>query len=67
MNSNRKRITGRLEDTPRGLAIVTDAGDRWVLEETGADYGLIGEHVTAEGVVIGFDRLRVDWVGAAAS
>ena len=67
MNSNRKRITGRLEDTPRGLAIITDAGDRWVLQERNGDQSLIGEHVIAEGVVVGFDRLRVDWIGGSAS
>ena len=33
MNTNRKRISGRLEQLPRGYAIVTDAGDHWVLED----------------------------------
>jgi len=67
MNNNRKRISGRLEDTPRGLMIVTEAGDRWVLDECDLDIDLIGEPVTVEGVIMGFDRLRVDWIGASAS
>ncbi len=63
----RERITGRLELTPRGLAIVTDAGDRWVLEDCAPGNNLIGTDVTAEGVVSGLDRLKADWVGSAAA
>ncbi len=66
MNSSHKRITGRLELTPRGLAVVTVAGDHWVLDDCEPDHDLIGTEVTAEGVVHGMDRLRVDWIGAAS-
>lgn len=63
MNTNRKRISGRLEHLPRGAAIVTDAGDHWVLESYEPSNDAIGFEVTAEGIVVGFDRLRVEWLG----
>ena len=61
--SKRKRVSGRLEVGPRGFNILTDAGDLWVLDRDEFDNGLIGRHVVAEGVLIGFDRLQVDWLG----
>ena len=62
--SKRKRVSGRLQVGPRGLNILTDAGDRWVLDRDEFDSDLIGRHVIAEGVLAGFDRLQVDWLGA---
>ena len=64
MNTNRKRISGRLERLPRGFAIVTEAGDHWVLEDIEPANDQFGNEVTAEGEVVGLDRLRVDWLGA---
>lgn len=66
MNTNRKRISGRLEHLPRGYAIVTEAGDHWVLDDFEPDNDQIGEEVTAEGEIVGFDRLKVDWLGVLA-
>lgn len=63
MNTNRKRISGRLEHLPRGAVIVTDAGDHWVLEDIEPSNDAFGSEVTAEGVVVGLDRLRVEWLG----
>jgi hypothetical protein len=63
MNTNRKRIIGRLEHLPRGFAIVTEAGDHWVLEDIEPANDLFGNEVTVEGEVVGLDRLRVDWLG----
>jgi hypothetical protein len=65
MNSSRRRITGKLDHCPRGLAITTGAGDLWVLEHDDMEADLIGQLVTAEGVTIGYDRLRVEWIGEA--
>jgi hypothetical protein len=65
MMTNRKRITGRLELGPRGLTLVTESGERWVLDGCEPDDNLIGTEVTAEGEVSGLDRLRADWIGAA--
>jgi hypothetical protein len=67
MNNHRKRVSGRLEDTLRGLTIVTDGGDRWVLHECDLDNDLLGWLVTVEGVIMGFDRLQVVWIGASTS
>ena len=67
MTTNRRRITGRLELGPRGYAIVTEAGDHWVLEGGEPDDNLIGAQVTAEGESHGLDRLRTDWIGTAKS
>ncbi len=66
MSTNRKRITGRLEHLPRGFAIVTEAGDHWVLDDFEPDNDQIGEEVTAEGQIVGLDRLQVDWLGVLA-
>ncbi len=64
MNKIRKRIIGQLEQTPRGLAIVTVTGERWVLEDYDPSDDLVGHEVTAEGIVVGLDRLRVEWFGS---
>ena len=64
MNMKRKRISGRLQHLPRGVAIVTDAGDHWVLEDYVPSNDDFGFEVTAEGTVVGLDRLRVEWLGA---
>ena len=63
MTTNRKRISGRLEHLPRGAVIVTDAGAHWVLEDYEPSNEDFGFEVTAEGIVVGFDRLRVEWLG----
>ena len=56
MNKLRRGIAGQLEHGPRGLVIVTDAGNRWVIEDQGIEPDLIGSKVVAEG------RLSV-WTG----
>lgn len=63
MNTNRKRISGRLEHVPRGISLVTDAGDHWILEDFEPSNDDIGFEVTAEGIVVGLDRLQVEWLG----
>lgn len=47
MMTKRLRITGRLESGPRGLIIVTEAGDLRVLDGCEPDTDLIGTIVTA--------------------
>lgn len=65
MNKSRRRITGWFEHGPRGVGILTDVEDLWVLEVEDFDTKLLGNLVTAEGVLVGFDRLKVDWIGDA--
>ena len=64
-NGKRRRLSGRLDHGPRGLTILTDAGDLWVLEQEDVDSDLLGRLVIAEGVLVGLDRLKVDWIGQA--
>jgi hypothetical protein len=47
------------------MSIRTDAGNLWILQDENLDSGLLGKQVTAEGVLIGYDRLKVDWIGEA--
>lgn len=63
--SRRRRVSGRLELGPRGLNLLTDAGDLWVLERDRFDTDLIGRLVVAEGTLMGLDRNQVDWLGEA--
>lgn len=62
-NNRRKRVSGVLNDGSRGLTIVTDAGDLWVIDRDEVDPDLIGSRVTAEGGQTGYDRLQVEWIG----
>ena len=63
LKSARKRVSGKLELGPRGLNLVTDAGDLWVLDFDAFDNELLGRQVVAEGILTGLDRLQVDWLG----
>ena len=63
MDTNRRRISGRLKRVPRGIAIITDAGEHWVLDDCEPAVTHFGTDVTAEGVATGLDRLRVEWIG----
>ena len=63
MNKLRGRIAGQLDQGPRGLVIITGAGDRWVIENDDIEPDLIGRQVVAEGAVVGLDRVKVDWIG----
>lgn len=65
MNPERKRVTGILALGPRGPFVITDAGDHWVLDLDDFDPEMIGRQVTAEGVLVGYDRLQTDWMGEA--
>lgn len=61
----RKRVSGVLNHGSRGLNILTDAGDLWVIDRKDVDPDLLGHRVTVEGTLTGYDRLQVDWIGEA--
>jgi Protein of unknown function (DUF5818) len=65
--NRRKRVSGVLNDSDRGLNILTDTGDLWVIDSEDVDADLIGRRVTAEGIQAGYDRLQVEWLGEAGS
>ena len=64
-SNRRKRLSGVLNHGSRGLSILTDAGDMWVIDREDVDPCLLGRRVTAEGIQSGYDRLMVDWLGEA--
>ena len=62
-NGKRRRVSGRLDQGPRGLSILTETADIWVLVQNEIDSELLGRQVTSEGMLVGLDRLKVDWIG----
>jgi len=62
-SNRRKRVSGVLSHGGRGLNILTDAGDLWVIDREDVDPYLLGRHVTVEGTQSGYDRLLVEWIG----
>ena len=61
--NRRKRVSGVLNHGGRGLNILTDAGDLWVIDREDVDPNLLGRRVTVEGTQSGYDRLQVAWIG----
>lgn len=61
------RISGLLTQVARGLGVVTDAKELWVLDGDVADPDLLGQRVTVEGELQGIDRIKVDRIGKATS
>lgn len=61
----RHRVTGLLLDSRRGLIIEVDGGGVYALDADRSAREYLGLRVTVEGVRSGFDRLDVDWIGAA--
>ena len=62
-SNRRKRVSGVLNHGGRGLNILTDAGDLWVIDSDDVDPDLLGRRVTAEGNQTGYDRLKIEWIG----
>ena len=60
-----KRVVGILSHGQRGLILTTNEDEVWILERDESGDDLVGSKVIVEGVVTGFDRLRVDWIGSA--
>lgn len=65
MSGPRKRVVGILSQGQRGLILTTNEDEIWILERDESGDDLVGSKVIVEGVVSGFDRLRVDWIGSA--
>ncbi len=61
----RKRVVGIMSHGQRGLNLTTNEDEIWILERDESGDDLVGSKVIVEGVVSGFDRLRVDWIGSA--
>ena len=65
LSGSRKRVVGILSHGQRGLILTTNEDEVWILERDESGDNLVGSKVIVEGVVTGFDRLRVDWIGSA--
>jgi hypothetical protein len=65
LSSSRKRVVGILSRGQRGLILTTNENDVWILERDESGDEHVGNKVIVEGVVSGFDRLRIDWIGSA--
>ena len=65
LSGSRKRVVGILSHGQRGLFLTTNEDEVWILERDESGDDLVGSKVVVEGVVTGFDRLRVDWIGSA--
>ncbi len=61
----RRRVSGRLMKSGRGLIVELDDGGVYALDGCEEAEDLIGFRVTVEGVRSGFDRLEVEWIGPA--
>ena len=64
-SNRRKRVSGVLSQSGRGLNILTDSGYLWVLDQVDVNPDLLGHQVTVEGVQEGYDRLSVEWIGSS--
>lgn len=64
VSGSRKRVSGMLSRGPRGLILIADDSQLWVIDTDDEITGLVGRRVLVEGAVAGFDRLKADWVGA---
>ena len=58
-------MTSILGFGPRGLFIVTEAGEHWVVDIEDPELKLLGKQVVVEGILAGYDRIRTDWIGEA--
>jgi hypothetical protein len=64
---SRHRVTGRLLSSQRGLVIEVEGGGVYALSADPGARTLLGQRVVVEGVRVGFDRLDVEWIGAASA
>lgn len=64
LSGSRKRVVGILRHGQRGLILTTNEDEVWILERDESGDDLVGSKVIVEGVVTGFDRLRIDWISA---
>ena len=65
-NGKRRRVSGMLKTGARSYSILTGDGDLWMLDCEDIHPDLIGRIVTAEGTLVGLDRLKIDWIGAVS-
>ena len=65
VSSGRIRVSGMLSRGRRGMILTTKDDEVWIVEGEEAAGDLIGAAVVVEGVVVGIDRVRADWIGVS--
>lgn len=65
--SRRIRASGTLTQSSRGWLLTTADDAVWVLQSETAIVQPIESIVTVEGEAIGYDRLRLEWIGPASA
>lgn len=63
MKAGRLRVSGLLSRGKRGLTLTTSDDQFWVIDNEYPVDDLVGAPVIVEGIAIGIDRLRADWIG----
>jgi hypothetical protein len=67
VSAERIRVTGLLSRGSRGFVLSATDDGMWVIDAEGPMDHLVGENVIAEGTIVGFDRLKADWIGIASA
>lgn len=65
MMGTRHRLTGILKDARRGLILEMADGGVYALDCARDARKHLGQRVIVEGIRSGFDRIDVEWIGAA--
>jgi hypothetical protein len=63
LNQTRKRVAGILSRAKRGLVLTTTEEHVWNLGTEENYDGHVEGKVIVDCVVVGLDRLKVDWIG----
>jgi hypothetical protein len=59
-------VAGTLSRGKRGLILSTKDELVWIIDSDDPADKFVGSDIVVEGVVIGFDRLRADWIGTGS-
>lgn len=63
MSADRVRLVGKLSLGRRGLVLSTKDEAMWIVESAEPADHFVGAQIVLEGVIVGFDRVRADWIG----
>lgn len=63
MSADRVRMVGKLSLGRRGLMLSTKDEAIWIVDSAEPADHFIGAQIVLEGVIVGLDRVRADWIG----
>lgn len=61
------RVSGLLSRGRRGMILTTEDDNVWIVESEDPADEFVGAAVIVEGIVVGIDRLRADWIGVSGT